>query len=145
MFSAFIMTTEMYDYLYGSLLYVVDALYIITFIVAILNYNKYRQTPLKYLPILLLLTIVFEFFGKYLAQVMPGHANNSVVYNSYHILAFCFYYIIIRNYISNVVFKKWINIFLVLFLLTSVLNPFYEDFLKRSQIIAYVVLSLIHI
>lgn len=112
------------------------ALYVIVFIIAIFKFPLYKNTPLKYLPIILFFTIVTEYLGyftKYNYLIV-----NQVLYNIYYLIHFSFFYYVFMEMIDDVRFKKHIKIgigiFWLIFLSDIVFTSIYEETFARTYI-----------
>jgi len=98
---------------------------LLTFIVSLFTFYKYKHTVLKYLPIFLGLTAFLELFCFYFYQV-----NNVWLYSIRTILEFNFYAFIFWHYLNRFN-RKWLLAFLVVFNSVTILNYVFEiqDFL----------------
>jgi len=122
-------------------------LYGLTVVVAIWRYPKYFDTPLKYFPILLMYTLLNETLGliidkneSYNFVLNDFYSNyNVVIYNIYNIVFFIYFYSVFWSYVNRKKHKKFIVISSVLFLLTSMTNPFLQSFMLEAQVYTYVV------
>lgn len=120
--------------IYKGLKLAVHVLYVITLVVSLVFYKRYKHTPLRYFPLLLIFTIIIESIGLFITTTEGESANTSMYYNSYHIVAFLFYFYVFRHSIDTKSFKRAITIFAVIYILSSSVNPFYQDFLLESQL-----------
>ncbi len=110
-------------------------IYGITFLVSLFYYPRYKHTSLRYFPIIL----AYTFFNGVLAKIVFDYqGNNAMVYNIYNIIFFLFFYYVFWSHLKRSINKKTVLFCAVLFLLASVINPFYEDFFITSQLYAYI-------
>ncbi len=115
---------------------VVKLLYGVSAIASIIYWYKYKDTALRYFPILLVLTFFLEFYGEWL-YVTLGY--NALFYNLYNSLFFLFFYHVFRSFIKNRNFKKWILYSAILFLAATFIDPFFESFIDFPQLLSYIV------
>lgn len=92
------------------------ALYVIVFAIAIYRFPRYKDTPLRFLPIILLLTIIVEFWGGYIKNASGGTISNVVLFNIYYLLYFFFFLFIFMKVIDQKSFKLYIKICMLIFL-----------------------------
>ncbi len=121
-------------------------IYAITVMISLWRYPKYFDTILKYFPILLMYTFLNELLGtlvRYeefefvLSDIYRN--NNWIIYNIYNIVFFLYFYYVFWNYVKNNVYRKVILYGSVLFVLASLVNPFFQSFTYESQVYAYLV------
>lgn len=118
--------------------YLKDAVILIEAVVALtalLFYSRYKNTPLKYFPLILWYTLLNEFIG---GSGIFAY-NNVLIYNIYNIIYFLFFFYIFGYFVSNVKYKSWIGIGMIVYLVTSIINPFFQNFITESQLLSYVV------
>jgi hypothetical protein len=84
------------------------ALYVIVFIIALIKFPLYKNSPLKFLPIILFFTIVTEYLG-YFTKYDYLYINQ-IVYNIYYLIHFSFFFYVFMEMIDAVRFKKYIKI-----------------------------------
>lgn len=112
------------------------ALYVIVMIVAIIKYPLYKKTPLKYLPIILFFTIVTEYVGyftKYDYLII-----NQVVYNTYYLIHFTFFFYVFMKMIDDVKFKNYIKIGIVIFWLVFLSDVVITGIFEKSFTRTYI-------
>ncbi len=122
-------------------------LYGITLIVALLNYRKYYDTSLKYLPILLVYTFFNELLGTFIHNFEEfqfvsdnKHADyNVIIYNIYDVFFFLYFYYLYRKLLQKSKYKKWIWYATFAYIISVLINPFIQDPLLHMQIYAYVI------
>lgn len=90
-------------------------LYASVFVISLIKFPLYRHTTLKLLPIILFLTMITEYLGYYLKDVVYDIPLNKFIYNLYYLIHFSFFFYIFMRMIENDRFKKNIKIGLVIF------------------------------
>lgn len=125
-------------------------LYAITVGVAVWRYPRYYDTPLKFFPILLMYTFLNELLGEIIYDydevsliLGPIFYNNWIIYNIYNIIFYLYFYYIFWSYVKDESCRKLIIAGAIIFLTTSFLNLFFQDFTYEPQIYAYVVGGLV--
>lgn len=112
-----------------------------TLVVAMMRYPKYYDTSLKYFPILILYTFLNELLGELiftydsfsLAFNNLYSDNYLVIYNIYNIIFFLYFLYLFRSYIQNKKYKTLIKYAGLIFLIVSLINPFYQNFFLEYQ------------
>ncbi len=117
------------------------SLYVIVFLISIFKFPKYKSTPLGFLPVILLLTILTEFIGKFVRDTYSIH--NFFVFNSYYLLHFTFFFYVFMKVISEEKFKRYIKIGIVLFWLFYLRDFVFVGLFKNSFTISYLAGSVI--
>lgn len=113
-------------------------LYVIVFVVAIYKFPLYKETALRFIPLILLFTILTEFFGGYL-KVVYGHLfSNVILFNVYYLIYFSFFFYLFMRMIEERRFKRYIKICIVVFwifyLSDLVFTDIFEESFSRSYI-----------
>ncbi len=123
------------------------SMYGIALIASIYRYHKYFDTKLNYLPILFCYTLLNEILG-YLTAHQPQFSffsndtfsyYNHIIYNVYNIIFYLYFFLIYRHYIKSNKIRDSISFAILCFLLVSLINPFFQNFLLSSQTFTYVV------
>ena len=125
--------------------------YIMALVVSIYRYGRYYDTPLKYLPILIGYTLFSEILGYFILEYnniqivyAQGYSYyNNLIYNIFDIIFFFYFYYVFWKTIKNQDFKGLIRIGGLLFILSSLINPFFQDFVLFPQIWASTVGSIV--
>ena len=101
-----------------------------------------NNTPryLKLYPIFLLLTVVEELFGLYLAQ---RTGSNTILYNFYNIIQFGFYFFVLKEIVANPKIKRLILLILYTFVVFAVINIVFIQKVKNWNSVSYAFGSLI--
>ncbi len=120
------------------------ALYVIVFLVAIIRYPLYKNTPLKYLPIIFLFTAVTEYVGYF---TKSDYSNiNYLVFNTYYLIHFSFFFYVFMEMIDDKRFKKYIKvgmgIFWLVFLSDLIFTGVFVVSFARTYIAGAVILVL---
>lgn len=102
------------------------ALYVIVFIISLYKLPFYRDTSLKYLPLVLLFTIIAEVTGKYYGS------PNVVVFNIYYVFYFSLLYYIFMRSIDQEKFKKYIKIAIVIYWIFYLRDLMFIDIFEKS-------------
>jgi len=127
-------------------------IYGITLILSILKYRNYYDSILKFLPLIIGYTFLTEALGSFILrnenfqlvytdEIYPY--NNSLIYNIFDIVFFLYFYFIFWKTTSNQKSKEVIKYGTVVFLLGSLINPFFQNFTTSPQLIGITVGSLI--
>lgn len=122
-------------------------IYGLTLLIAIWRYSKYYNTHLRYFPILVLYTLLNEVLGL-IVKSNPEQFSlttnklyldyNIIIYNIYNIVYFFFFLWLFRKSVTNKLHQKWILYYgIYMFLLLSIINPFFQDIFESSQLLTY--------
>lgn len=112
------------------------ALYVIVFLVAVFRFPLYKETPLKYLPIILLFTITTEYVGYFTKNEYLE--INYLVYNIYYLAHFSFFFYVFMAMIDDARFKKYIKIVTVVFWLFFLSEIVFTGILEGSFAKTYI-------
>lgn len=120
------------------------AFYCIALLLSLKKYHLYFNSVLKYLPVLIAYAILSELLGYLIMtfdsfQVVTAkeysYANN-LIYNIYDIICFLFFYYVFYKILKVKAHKKLIISGILIYFLTFIVNPFFEDFTIFPQIFA---------
>jgi hypothetical protein len=125
-------------------------LYGIAFLFSIFRYRKYFDSVLKYLPIIIGYTFLNEILGAYIRTndniqiiFVDQHAlNNSILFNIFDIIFFLYFFYIFWKSLKSKKHKAIIKYGSLLFIITSLINPFLQDFILYPQIYAIIAGSI---
>jgi len=125
--------------------------YALAFIFSMVRYSKYFHTVLKYLPILIGYTLITEVLGFLIRDYdtiqivyIEGYSYyNHLIFNIFDIIFFLYFFHVYRNTISSFKFKNWIKYGAILFIMCSIINPFFQDFLLYPQLMASTIGSIV--
>src|SRR5688500_12828988 len=109
----------------------------ISFLVGLSIYSVRRNVPnyLKLLPPFLLLTLIVELLGAYLASI---NKNNLLMYNLYTVVSVCFYLFIVKNIITNLRVKRIIDVTIGLYTIITLINIFYIQGVNTFNTVTFV-------
>lgn len=119
-------------------------------IIGTLYFYKYKDTHLKYFLFLLWYITITEFTGWYASKnnVLVFFDKNGVDYNYwlYNLLYFIFFNVVLAIYlksIKNSKHKKWIKLFILTYIIISIINwCFIQDFAFEMSELPYVIGSI---
>lgn len=122
-------------------------LYGLVIILAIWRYPRYFDTPLRYFPILLAYTFLNEVLGTLVQHydeisilvVEFFRNNNWLIFNIYNAIFFMYFFYVFWKYIGNKIYKKFVLIAGVIFLVSAIINLNYQNFLYEPQLYAYII------
>lgn len=123
---------------------------LISAIVGTAYFYKYKNTSLKYFLYLLWYITITEFMGWYtrttgnMAYVDEnGLVYNKWLYNLLNLVLFSTVYIIYYKYLKTPLFKKWIKIFITIFLIVHFLNwSFIQNFIIEGAVFPRIIGSI---
>jgi hypothetical protein len=126
-------------------------IYGITLMVALWRYPRYYDTPLKFFPVLLLYTLLNETFGALIylnEQIRLIFSDffsfyNWAIFNIYGIIFYLFFFYVYWCYITRKAHKKLILYASGLYIIASIINPFFQNFILESQLYAYILGALL--
>ena len=107
-------------------------LYLLTWIIAVFRYKRFFDTPLKYLPMLIIYTFFTELLGyfiKYNDDFLffsdDRYAwHNVIIYNVYQLIFFLFFYRVYRRTLKKASHRTWVKYGGYLCVLAYVINSF---------------------
>jgi len=105
-------------------------------ITAILFYDKYKHTVLKYFAWILVYTILNDIIAIYVYRL---YGINVVQYNVYNFIYFLYLYYVFWSFIRSKTYKRWIVYCIGIFLAASFINILTANFIFENQMVAYVV------
>ena len=126
-------------------------LYGIVVLLALWRYPRYFDTPLRFLPILLMYTFLNELLGYFVIHnnevsliLKEIYYNNSwVIYNIYNLVFFVYFYYVYYAYITSKRQRNFIKIGALGFLFASVVNMFFQSFATQPQLAAYILGAIV--
>jgi len=141
------MNNEVLDFIkeFGSIF-----LYGITFLFSIINYQKYFDSILRYFPMIIVYTLFTEILGGYIRKsenfqiifVEEHSINNSLIFNIFDIVFFLYFFFIYWKSLKSAKQKKMVKYGAFLFVATSFVNPFFQDFLLYPQKFSIIIGSI---
>lgn len=144
------MTLELFKYL-SNHFYL--PLYLITWVIAVVRYRKYFDTPLKYFPII----IIYTFFTELLGVIIKYNNNfqffsdgryawhNVIIYNIYQVVFFIFFFEVYRRLTKKQAIKKQIRYLSIFCISAYVINALVYNPLHNQMTHAHIFGSLMMI
>ncbi len=117
------------------------ALYVIVLVLAIYKFPAYKDTPLKFLPFILLFTVLTEYLGLFVKTVLSD--VNFVIYNIYYLLYFVFFLYVFMKVIREQKFKRYIEIGIGLFVVFYLRDLVFTNIYENSFTLTYIAGALI--
>ncbi|WP_157418002.1 hypothetical protein [Aequorivita capsosiphonis] len=114
------------------------ALYVIVFVVAIFKFPLYKETPLKFIPFILLFTILTEFLGQYIKDEYGEIITNVGLFNIYYLFYFSFFFYVFMKVIEEKRFKRYIKIGIIFFWIIYLSDLIFTDIFTESFIRSYI-------
>jgi len=105
-------------------------------IFAILFRNKYFETPLRYLYLILIYSSFNELGAWLYAQYFD---YNALLYNIYNTIFFLYFFYVYSQYVARKNHRNWIYIASFLFVLVCIANAIFKNFVQWPQVTAYIV------
>jgi len=112
----------------------------ISAIVSIIFYYKCKNTPLKYFVFLLIYIGLNEYLGFQFKE--NGIRYNKIIYNIYNVISFSYLFLLYRSYLNNKKRRKIILYFILVYIISFIINGFYQNYLKQSQTVPYLIASV---
>ena len=127
------------------------AFYAIALLFSVIRYRKYFDSLLKFFPIIIAYTLISELIGMFIRDYdniqlvyLDGYSYyNHLVFNILDIVFFLYFFYVFYKAISNIKFKKVILYGSVLFIASSVINLFIQDFILFPQMLAFTIGSMV--
>ncbi|WP_297793878.1 hypothetical protein [uncultured Eudoraea sp.] len=131
--------------------YIYLPLYGIVLLLSLWRYPRYYDTPLRFLPVLLMYTFLTEILGQFIRENDEislifkeiYYNNNWLIFNIYNIVFFLYFYFVYYSYVSNKNHRKLIKAGAVVFLVISIVNLFFQSFATKPQLASYIAGALI--
>lgn len=125
-------------------------IYLLTWIVSVYRYRRYFDTPLKYLPMLIIYTFFTELLGYFIKfssefQFFSDERfarQNVIIYNVYQVVFFLFFFEVYRKITKNQLLKKWISYGSIISVLIYLVNAFFYNPLHHQLTYSHVIVSL---
>ncbi len=112
------------------------ALYAIVFVISLIKFPLYKNSYLKFLPLILLLTLVAETMGMYINKVYGP--PNIVIFNIYYFFYFSMFFYLFMKVIEEVKFKKYIKIGIGIFWVFYLRDLIFTDIFNESFTTSYI-------
>ena len=118
---------------------------LIAAIVGTFFFYKYKETHLKYLLYLLWFIVIVEFSSTFLKENEiliykdeQGVRYNLWLFNLLEIVTYLTFFYIYKNSITNLIHKKWVNMFFGGYILLSIINwVFIQNFVREWSELPY--------
>ncbi|RIV31455.1 hypothetical protein D2V08_13455 [Flagellimonas lutimaris] len=125
-------------------------LYLITWIISVIRYKRFYDTPLKYLPMLIIYTFFTEVLGyfiKYYNEFVffsDGRYawHNVIIYNIYQIVFFIFFFEVYRKVLQRQSLKKQIRYLSFVCVLSYIINAIVYNPLHQQMTYAHIIGSV---
>tara|TARA_R110000744_G_scaffold25032_10_gene62176 strand:- start:1703 stop:2392 length:690 start_codon:yes stop_codon:yes gene_type:complete len=122
-------------------------LYLFTWLISVIRYKRFYDTPLKYLPMLIIYTFFTEVLGyfiKYYNEFVffsDGRYawHNVIIYNVYQIVFFLFFFEVYRKVSKNKAIKKQIRYLSILCAIVYLINGITYNPLHNQMTYAHIV------
>ena len=122
-------------------------LYLITWIISVIRYKRFYDTPLKYLPMLIIYTFFTEVLGyfiKYYNEFVffsDGRYawHNVIIYNIYQIVFFIFFFEVYRKVLQSQSLKKQIRYLSFVCVLSYIINAIVYNPLHQQMTYAHII------
>lgn len=120
-------------------------LYAIALALSMVRYHRYFDSLLKYFPVIIGYTLLTEILGILIRDIedlqivyLEGYSfYNLFIYNIFEVIFFLYFFFVFRNAVANSKFKKLIGYGSILFIVGSVINPFFQNIMLYPQMLAY--------
>jgi hypothetical protein len=111
-------------------------MYAIVFVVSLIKFPLYKNTPLRILPLILLLTLVTESLGGLINKIYGP--PNIIVFNIYYFLYFTMFFYLFMKVIEVDKFKKLIKIGILVFWIFYLSDLILTDIVNESFTRSYI-------
>ncbi len=119
-------------------------IYGIALIIAIFRYRLYYESVLKYFPILIAYALLSEILGYFILnfenfQIIYSNKyyySNSFIFNIYDVVFFLYFYFLYWRILTNSKYKDIIKYGVILYLISTIINPFFQNVFIFPQIYA---------
>jgi len=123
-----------------------EPLYTVTLFVALMRYQNYYSSPLKYFPVLLAYTLLTELLGfltmnydEFQISIFTSIVSHNVfIYNIYNLVFFNYFFYVYWCYLKDKKSKSFILYGAIFFLIISIINLFFQNFKFESQVYSYI-------
>lgn len=125
-------------------------LYFITWLISVFRYKRFFDTPLQYLPMLIIYTFFTELLGYFIKfsdeyQFFSEERynwHNVVIFNIYQLVFFLFFFRVYQKVIKDTAAKKWISGGGLACILIYFANALGQNPLHEQLTYAHIVVSL---
>ena len=125
--------------------------YLIVWLVAMVRYRTFFDTPLKYYPIYLMYTFLTELLG-YLVKHTDEFQffseekynwHNVIIFNIYSVIAFAFFFYIYWNVLQSKKHKRWVVYGGMVSFFSYLISLFFQDPLHMNLYYADLIASMV--
>lgn len=126
-------------------------LYVLTIGASIVNYKKYFESKLRYLPIMLTHILLTELLGL-IIKIEPNlnpfitglySDYNYIIYYAYSLIFFSYFYYIFWHYTSSKKIKNIIAYGGIAYLIIAFINAYFKSIITERQLFSYTYASLL--
>jgi len=126
-------------------------LYSLALVLCIIQYKYYFDSVLKYLPVLIGYTLINELLGLLIRDVdeiqliynQTYYNYNAIIFNIFDIIFFLYFFYIYKNTIRNKMVKNITTYGTIVFLISCIVNLFFQSFYVEPQSYAIIVGALL--
>lgn len=126
-------------------------LYGVTLIIALLRYKRYYSSIVKYFPIIIIYTIVSEVLGYFIRdfedfQIVYENKYqyaNYIIFNVYDLVFFFYFYFLFWKTMKNKEHKAIIKYGSLVYLVSALINPFFQNVYIYPQLYASTIGSIV--
>lgn len=127
------------------------AFYAITLVISIVNYRWYYDGILKNFPILIGYTLLTEILGYFIRTFDNFHIvdselypnTNNYIYNVWDIVFFLYFFWVFGKTIKNKRYKVFLKFGSILYIVVSLINPFFQNALIYPQLASITIGSIV--
>lgn len=125
-------------------------LYFYAFLLSVAKYSLYYDTILKYLPVIIIYTLLSEILGliirdvDYIAIIYKEnyYEYNTIIFNLFDIIYYLYFLYIFYHTIKKSMSRNIIKYGAAIFVLACIINLFFQDILTEPQSYAIIVGSI---
>ncbi|RZS98921.1 hypothetical protein EV197_0122 [Aquimarina brevivitae] len=124
----------------GILRYIGLLFELLALITAVIYFYKYKNTALRYFLLLLAYIFLNDSLGMFVREYITDY--NAVLYNSYYVINFSFWFLLYRYYLKITFNKKIVLSFFLIYIISFIINGFFENYLIDYQRLPYIIAAL---
>lgn len=125
-------------------------LYFVTWIISVIRYKRYFDTPLKFFPMLIIYTFFTELLGYFIKyndefQFFSDARyswHNVIIFNIYQLVFFLFFFEVYRKLFDDPKMKKWIRYLSITCFVAYFINALASNPLHNQMTYAHIIGSL---
>ncbi len=123
------------------ILYATILIELFTAILGTVYFWKYKNTKLHNFIYLLWLSAINEVVTGIFLKRLLNLENLEYLYNIYYVIYFCLYFVIFKKYLLNNKYKITVSVFIYTYLVSLIINGFYQNYITDLQIVPYILAS----